>query len=292
MTSHRTGPPALDAGVWWIDEKGTFQSAMGLDKSFDRIFLGHYGQVKFTSDRQGIRIGWDVRKVEDGAIDAAAGRLLECGSNSTVHLSFFYYGWVNEMLADPPTAASRILQVQRHREIELVRSTYMEEHDVSEADSAAPLIRDGFKFWESTGGRFNKAGNEWFAGYLPNCLIFRWNKREDELVFSHVGNKSMCARAYGDEWVADTIGQSLDLGVGPERQSYTDRVNLGIASAMETGEPNYQHFRTILYRDNCEPQWFSYQRLVSRHTLHDGRPGVVVLSCQAEDISIPFARSP
>jgi hypothetical protein len=90
MIDHWTSLRALKSGDWWIDEEASFQSAVGLDESFDRVFLGHFGQVKFSANNQGICISWDVRKAAREAVSAAAQRLFECGTKSAVHLNYFY----------------------------------------------------------------------------------------------------------------------------------------------------------------------------------------------------------
>ncbi|NQV48669.1 MAG: hypothetical protein HQ504_12935 [Rhodospirillaceae bacterium] len=279
-------------GNWWVDESGGFHSAYGIDSSIDTFLFRHLGQVKLIVKHSGISIHWDSRHVEEGALPAVLGRLCECKKNISVQLNFFYIGWAQENYSDPLKAIDRIFQVKNGRSIDILHTTMMAKHGIENIDKATPLINRGYKLWDRSGGCFDKISQDIYPNYLPHILIFRPDRREENLNYAYVGSKSTAARVAGRKWVANATSRVSDQSCAPEDDDFAEQVSAGFQGVLDTGEPRYEHVRALLHPEEGEPFWLSYERLLTRHMLHDGKPAVICLVNQTQDISIPLLGGP
>jgi len=295
MTGHvRTHVPgsagALRPGDWWIDEAGGFHSGFEVDSSFDHLFFRHLGHVKIAVDFPKILVSWDIHNVADDALKAIVGRLSSHGSELSVHLRFFFYGWVDEYYPNQNTAIQRINEISQFQSVELIRSTYIEKHNIDNVSAATDLITNGFRLWERTGGNLQRADQDDLCSYLPHVLIFRPSRDDENLVFSHIGSKSTAACVYGSDWVASAYNQKSDATLSQSNMKYDQQVSEAYSHIMATEEPIYDHVRALLHLEShMEPFWVSYERLLTYSLLHDGSPAVICLVNRTQNVSIPLA---
>ena len=285
-------PPPFPAGEWWIDEIGGLHSACGVDRSFDALYYRHLGLVSVAVYPTKIVVQWDINKVSDDALAAVIERFSSCQLAVPVHLRFFYFGWEVEQYLNPVAMIERIHRIQQFRSINLIRSTYIDEHDLTDIKNGTKLIADGYQLWERTGGRFDKASPDELCAYLPHLLLFRPTPHDDELVFSYVGSKSTAARVYGPEWAASAYNMTSDGSLAPMNRQYDCRVSAAYWDVLETGEPRYDHVRALLHVGGSEPFWVSYERLLTYSLIDDDKPVVVCLVNRTQNISIPLAGGP
>ena len=66
----------------------------------------------------------------------------------------------------------------------------------------------------------------------------------------------------------------------------------GIARTLLSGEPLYQHIRTLVRLDGEEPFWVSYERLLTRHELRGGAPVVISDVNPTQYVDIPLVGTP
>ena len=280
------------AGEWWIDEIGSVHSACGVDRSFDALYYRHLGLVNVATHPTKIVVQWDINKVSDDALAAVIERFSSCRLAVSIHLRYFFFGWVAEQCTNPVAMIERIHRIQQFRSIDLIRSTYIHEHDLADIKNGTKLVADGYRLWERTGGRFDKASQDELCAYLPHLLIFRPTPQNDELVFTFVGSKSTAARVLGPEWAATACNVTSNESLAPMNRQYDCRVSAAYRDVLETGEPRYDHVRALLHIDGSEPFWVSYERLLTYGLIDDGKPAVVCLVNRTQNISIPLAGGP
>ena len=280
------------AGEWWIDETSNFHSACSVDRSFDALYYRHFGLVNVAVYPTNITIQWDIRNVSDDALAAVIERLSSCRLAVTVHLRFFYFGWATEQYSNPVAAIERIHRIQQFRSTYLIRSTYIDQHDLTDVKNGTKLVAHGYDLWEKTGGRFDKASQDELSAYIPHLLIFRPTLHGDELVFSYVGSKSTAARVGGPEWAASVHNVVSNESLAPMNHEYDYQVSAAYQDVLKTKEPRYDHVRALLHFDGSEPFWISYERLLTYSFIDGGKPVIVCLVNRTQNISIPLAGGP
>ena len=277
------------AGEWWIDEIGGSHFACGIDGSFDALYFRHLGLVRVAVFSTKIVIQWDIGKVSDVALAAVIERFSGCQLAVPVYLRYFYFGWITEQYSTPQAIIERIDRIQQFRSVELIRSTYIDEHDLSDIKNGTKLVADGYELWERTGGHFDKTSQDELSAYIPHLLIFRPMPHDNELVFSYVGSKSTAARVYGPEWASSAHSMISNESLAPMNRQYDNRVSAAYQDVLNTGEPRYDHVRALLHLDGSEPFWVSYERLLTFGLIDKGKPAVVCLVNRTQNISIPLA---
>ncbi len=281
----------LRDGSWWVDEVGGFHCAEGVDDSFDSLFLRHLGQLKLDVSANQVSITWDVHEVSLDTITCVISRLNQSTSNSRVYLRYYYFGWADELYSGPnaaTVAAQRIGKIQRFRSVEMVRPTQINVHDLSSITTATPSIKRGFDMWRETNGQLGNASQEACSEHLPSFLIYRPDRHTGKLVFSWVGTRSLSAVVHGRTWAALAIKQSSTNPQGAEKQDYVAQISSAYQHVWDSGEPQYSSIRTLLTPEGQDPRWLSYERLLMRYNLHDGRPALVCLAKQSHEINIPL----
>jgi len=279
-------------GHWWVDDRGDFNLADGLDGSFDTVFLRHLGQVKLVVKQNKIEITWDSAFVIPDALESVANRLVACRRDISVSLVFYYHGWSSGPALNPTQAISRINQVQEIRDVDVLYSTRIEEKPVSETLQTSSIIQTGFEAWQQSGGRFDKYSNEMLAEVLPSALIYRPDNKDQNIVFSWIGHRSFSMQMHGQKWARGAFGQPYDRPMGTEEGNYISRTSVAYEEVWKTGEPRYQYIRTLFFTDGYDPEWLYYGRLLTRCILHDGTPALVCLSDPVRNESIPLPGAP
>ena len=295
MGSQYNGGNRLTDGHWWVDDIGGFHSADDVNESFDSLFLRHLGQLKLQISPEQIVIIWDIHKITADTICYLIARLSQNHSQSTVLLRYYYYGWAEEQFHGPDAinnASQRMISIQRFKSVELVRPTQINEQPLIEVESASPLITRGLEMWLNTGGQYLNASQDESSEHLPNAVIYRPHQQTGHLVFSWVGSRSLSMKVHGQQWAARVIKRSSLDAQGCENQDYVTLINSAYSQVWDTGEPHYSNIRTLLSLDGQEAQWLSYQRLLLRYNLHDGKPALVCLSAPNRTAIIPHTDAP
>jgi len=282
----------FDTGQWWVDDRGDFNQADGLDRSFDMVFMRHLGQVKLVVKPNGIEITWDSAHVTEDALESVCVRLSKCRNDIPVSLAFYFHGWSSGPALSPSQAVARINQVQMIRDVDVLYSTRIDEKPVSEALKTSSVIKSGFEAWRQSDGKFSNFSNEMLAEVLPSALIYHPDSKDRDIVFSWIGHRSFTMQMHGQKWGRGALGQPFDRPLGTEEGNYISRTSVAYEEVWETGEPRYQYIRTLFYTDGHDPEWLYYSRLLTRCILHDGTPALVCLSEPVRNESIPLPGTP
>jgi len=289
IKSSVSGASPFPFGNWWLDEKGDIHPWSPTDKPYSNVYFRGFGLIKICVQPGTVAVFWSTKYVEDQSLSSVLDGLAGCDEAIKIQLNYFYHGWVNENCASPPAAIGRIIQIQQNKHVEILHPTMVRTCDIGEIKRATPLIKRAYQIWEHTDGQFSNIAERDISDYLSHVLIFKPDRREEHLIYSWVGLKTMSAKYYGHKWVRDSIGRFSDKSFGVESQVHADQVSVGIARTIKTGEPLLQHFRALMKIDGRPPLWVSYERLLARHTLHDGRMAVVNTVSETQNVSIPLA---
>jgi hypothetical protein len=262
--------------LWWIDEKGCEHCNGSLTPLNEHWFLRHHGQVKIDIAPFVVEMSWDTGCVEQEAIETAKGFLSELDLAIKVHLSFYLHGWAHEVYGDTFSALERIEEIQECQSVFILHETQISTCSPSDIHYASTKIRQSYKSWERTSGRFDHLDQDELVNQLPEVLMFRPDKREENLMFSWIGMNSVAAKVYGEQWVHDSVGMVANRSFDDESSVFADKINVGISRTMISGDPLLQHIRTLVSKKNQEPFWVSYERLLTRYVLRGGSSPVVI----------------
>ena len=287
----RAGPP-FDSQIWWIDEKGVEHLNEPLNPSNEDKFLRHLSLAKLELLPSLVEITWDTGLVHKASMVALAELFMQLNLDVTIRLSFYYHGWVHEIHKSSFLAAERIEEIQECKSVVPLHKTQFVTCPISDVSYASSRLKRGFQNWEKTGGRFEKMDQSDIAKNLPYAIIYCPDKREENIVYSWVGEFSTAAKIYGPEWTSESIGKVTNRSFGQESQYFADKVSIGITETSMTGEPLYQHFRSLVRIDDQEPFWLTYERLLTRHVLRSGAPIVISEVYPTQYIDIPLVSSP
>jgi len=290
--SSELGDSLFPVGQWWIDDAGVMHDHRNMDNSFDEMFISHLGQIKVETTPNHLTLFWDTRNVDGTAVNDVINRLQSSHFSGTVSLNFIYFGWVEEFYPDCTAAVARILEIQEHKDIDVFDTTMMIEQPLDKLGSASPLIRSGYDHWARSEGNMDKLPNEAVADYFPHLVMFRHDPYDNRLFYFWVGNKSLCAKEYGNSWAKSAIGTDAGQSSAGESNVFAQRVSTQMKYVLETGQPTYHHIRWLMKGDKRSPRWQSYERLMSRHTLHGGGYAISVLSNMTQNLSISLAGKP
>ena len=287
----RAGHP-FDSRIWWIDEEGNEHLNEPLSPSNEDRFLRHLGQAKLELLPNLVEITWDTGLVHEASMVALAELFTRLNLDVTIRLSFYYHGWVHEIHKSSFWAAERIEKIQECKSVALLHETLIKTCSLSDVQFASSRIRQGFESWEKSKGLFEKLDQSEYAKILSNVLILRTDKREENIVYSWVGTQSTAAKINGLDWVEESIGEVAHRAFGCETQSFAEKVNVGIARTIISGEPLYQHIRTLVRLEDQEPFWMPYERLLTRHVLRDGGFAVICDVYPTQYVNISLAGNP
>lgn len=279
-------------GQWWIDDRGIFHPAIGIDRSLNNLFLRHLGQIKLNVTPNRTDIMWDTRNVETAPLASVLNRLSMCRQNITIKLHFFYFGWVSEIYDHCQDALERILLVQNNRSIAMLHPTQINDHTIQDIEIASTSIRHGYDLWKRSAGHYKNIPEDKLAAYLPYTSIYHHNRRDDSLIFSWIGDESTSSKVYGSRWSNEMIGEDTGNPSGPETPEYASKISKDMKDTLQTGEPRFQHIRTLVEHDGAEPIWVSYERLISPYQMANDGTGIDVICHLTQHISIPFAGAP
>lgn len=282
----------LESGIWWIDEEGQEHFDESLSPSTESYFFHHLGQVKLDLAPALVEVSWDNDKVHAKSLETAKSILSDLNRDIQTRLSFYHRGWEFEILGDTLSAAERIEEIEACGSVQVLHDTLISECSIADVFFANARIRHGFQTWDRSTGDFRKADQNDLAKILPHTLIYCPDKGDGNLVYSWIGGDSSIVRILGRQWINLSIGTSALAASGEETQQFVDAIGPGIIKTMETGDPLYQHVRTLVDIEGHEKFWLPYERLLTRHVMRDGRPAVVCDVYATRHIGLSFTGGP
>lgn len=279
------GAPTL-VGRWWVDDSGRLlpHHMIADNRVAARIAFTHYGMANVSLDRYAATIRWNIATISDDSMAWAAMTVAQRHPQTEITLEFFWGGWRCEPGYDIAGALERITQLATYRYVDPFIGSAMVERPIDDAmGSEGVLIAKTFDSWERSAGSLT---HEHMSLLSPFFLTFRPDRSERDLRFGHVGLSSAGVNVWGVDWAREAPGRVCHRSQ-PDFE-YDDRVCETYYRVLETGEPQLEHVRALIRRENCDPAWLSYRRLVVPARDRMGVPTVVSVCTLGNDLAIPF----
>ena len=284
-------------GIWWVDDLGSWNRVDPKSddnhkkRPFDgspehsKVAFAWLGLVKLQIRPTRVTVKWNVRKVSPESLGSALDFLATQPATRQVRLSFFFDGWNVENYASPAAAIARIRQTDRYREVVLFPGIHLRRQDLGAIGRAAPLIQDCFAAWDRTGGEVDPEQDERWARLMPHLLVCRPRAKDGRLIFASIGDQADCNKVYSKAWLKTATNRPYDF---PHPGDFSDRTAEAYPAVLASGEPRFDHVRSLVPRISRDPIWAPYQRLLLPVRLADGSPAVVNAGKLTQDIDIPF----
>ncbi len=286
-------------GHWWVDDHGAW-NFWGLDRrqdpltgeqaerTFRRIALHRLGMVRVARHPRRIVVEFDLRQVDDTALDATVEFVASAGHPGPVELRFFHRAWNIEGHVDAPVAVRRIQEVRSLRDVVLANTVTTLKRPLSAPAMVSPRLRDGLRLAEARDSKLTLAE---CAELIPHLIIYRRDDRfgSGYWVSLYAGGQCGAAWVFGPDWVREARGRPFQIEEPGRRYSFS--IMQAYAGVLDTGEPRLDHIRAIVRRPGKDPLWAPYQRLLFRAATEDGEPVLCCLSAITQDIAIPFMRA-
>lgn len=275
-----------DLGRWFVDDQGRLlpYDSFAVDRARARMALQHLGMVALLLEHGVATIRWDVAGVNPDSIREAAAYLATRPQATDIALEFYWGGWRREPGYSLADAFARMAGIARYKEVDPFTGSALIPRPIGAAErDEGALISKAFINWDRARGDLSKQA---LGGMEPFFLTFRADRRETALHFRHVGAASAGVMVWGSAWAEGAPGRVCHR-TQPDFE-YDDRVCATYYDVLETGEPRMEHVRALIRRENSDPAWLSYRRLVVRGRDRMGVPTVISLCDLSNDLALPF----
>ena len=205
----------------------------------------YYALVQLTRSSAGTIIRWDPSHANESSVAFAAQRLAESPAPYTIE--YFKQGWFSERFGTVEAALNRVEQVQRMREVPVLRRFFSQAKPV---DESSPVLRHAMQEPE----RFN------------DVLIYAAIDDDMNFPVISVGKHSLLAKVMGPEWVD---GGQYNIEGGDA--DLVHEVTRSYLPVIDTGTPHYDDALMRIYPDTEEPRWLNCQRLIWPARTSDGK---------------------
>lgn len=242
--------------------------------------------VEVHADQNGVRLIWDVANVSSASIVAAGCFLFQQNDPVDITLEFYWGAWNRERHTSPDRATKRIAALAGYRDVEPYRGTKVVKRSMDTVRDEGALIRAAFEAWDAGKSTFLRRLDERFGNIAEFALAFRRNRRDSHLVFDHIGRASGAVRVFGRDWADTARGRYCDRSQ-PDFE-FDERVCDDYQTVLEKGEPIVDHIRAVIHRDQGDPVWVPYRRLVLPTRDRMGTPMIVSVCDIRQDVAIPF----
>lgn len=299
------GPHGADVGevwkTWWIDDIGrwqedaaapvipSFTSPHVTNQGYNSTQFQWAGLIKVMESPMDLLIYWDVQCVKERAIDSLLDDLSVRKNVLRIGLVFFYGGWSCERYNHPSAAIKRIGQIQTYRLVEPMSAVVVRRQPLSDLRQSTAFIQKNFRAWDRSRGDLQRLSPGDLHALTTNSVFHQADARDQTLIFSHIGEKSLSGLVFGENWIREAIGAPYRKD--PAHMGYSDRVCQDYLDVIDTGEPNLTHIRALIDLPDQDPIWVSYHRLLLRSYLPNGTPVLICLSERSQNLEVPFMGS-
>lgn len=285
-------------GDWWIDDMGKWRAAelpgaeaesavpIGPELREQQTAYRQLGLVKASLTPTTITFRWDIWYAAPEAIESMIEFLEVDKQPRRIVLDFFYGGWVTETFYVPSAAISRIQQTTSFRSVELIDTIFVQEQNFDSIDHSSDVIKRGYEYFEKTEHLFDVSDEHAFKSLYSKTLVYAEGESEEFFLRLHVGQNAAIARVTQSSL---PYSHAVSSGVVSRPSGrYGKMVSAAYNGVLRKREPRLHHVRALFRRENSEPFWVPYQRLLYPSELSDGTPVFICLSDITEDVNIPF----
>ncbi|MEK9723385.1 MAG: hypothetical protein VW405_07870 [Rhodospirillaceae bacterium] len=179
---------------------------------------------------------------------------------------------------EPEAARACLESAAAYRDAIPIPKPHVRQVALEEPDASVPAIRTALVAWERSRGRFSLNRENAFYRFNQRVLAFAQNRREDDLVYAHLGSQAALTRFKGRAWAEAVRGQACGQGV--ERDPYSDVLTGPYGEVLRTQMPRLDHVRVRITRHTDTAEWVTYQRLLMPAEDEAGRPVVLCMAAR------------
>jgi hypothetical protein len=199
---------------------------------------------------------------------------------------FFFGGWVTETFSLTSEAIDRVRQVDMYRAVELIDTIFVQEQKFDSILDSSDMLKRGYDYLKTIDHLFDVKDDHEFNSLYSKILVYAEGNSEDIFLRLHVGQNAAIARVIQTSLPHFS---AVTPGVASKpRGRYGKLVSAAYNGVLNKREPRLHHVRALFRREDSEPFWVSYQRLLCPSQLSDGTPVFVCLSDITQDVNIPF----
>ena len=289
--------------VWWIDDAGRW---LNFGEEYASRFPGCYfqqadhrhgpafdmlGMVKAVSHTRLWDFHWDVRHVTPGALGAMLDHLLSLespgNSGMMVALKFFFGAWNSELYQSPGSALERIVELSEYTNSVPSDAITIAGVDLKEIDQSHSLVRAGFARWRAMNGVLGDETSSYGLGDLKDHgLLLGHDSLCERLIYKSVGGHSLASHLLGENWRYTVLGRPLEHCYSDD--DYETEVCADYPGVMTSSEPRLDHIRAYFHLKGDDPIWLNYERLLLPWKTRTGKPMVMCVSQQSQNLTVPF----
>ena len=260
--------------AWWI-HKGLLYPYEAFDFGDRLISCGILGAVCLKLNPGLATVQWDLDDADSDSLHMALRIIERSPLSPPVLLNFRKQAWASERHSTAASARARIDELQAMRDVCLPPITTIRRMELDSLDAAESPLRQAMATWTKS-----RDVTDWpSSSPLDSALILM--RDEDGFRFTHIGVRSAAVQRAGMKWRAAAIGRQPDDLIPDDR--FNKRVNQNYDTAIETGEPIFDHVLAHVSIAGRDAEWLRYQRL----TLPT-RSGIAVFAAVTPSLSIPF----
>ncbi len=285
-------------GDWWIDDMGKWRAAelpgtgtdsavpIGSNMRDQQTAYRQLGLVKALLTPTTITFRWDIWYASPEAIESMIDFLEIDKQPRRIVLDFFYGGWITETFYVPSAAVARIQQTMSFRAVELIDTIFVQEQEFGSISRSSDVIRRGYEYFNKTEHLFDVSDEQAFKFLYSKALVYAEGESEEFFFRLHVGHNAAISRVTQSSLPYSSVVSSGVVSRPSGR--YGKMVSAAYNGVLQTREPRLHHVRALFRRENSEPFWVPYQRLLYPSELSDGTPVFICLSDITENVNIPF----
>lgn len=290
--------------TWWIDDEANWRlvtpesdlpylrDPVNCDPEALHFLYSWLGMIRVDKQPQALTIEWDIRTVQQDSLSAAK-TYLEALHNQQqsideIVLHYCYGGWCREVFKAPSHALARLEQTEAYRNVTPFEGPTIHPIELQTLDreQLQEPIRSSLDLWDEV---IRCSRGEALSSYfqrpdLVGRMIVYTRDGSGSLVYEHIGEDSLFAKAYGHGQASQLIGQNCAFD--PDHPTSENPICEAYEAVLSSCKPRYDKLRT-LYSRNEARYWISCERLLLPFTLAGGEQYLLAICCPLEMTAIP-----
>ena len=252
----------------WID-RGQSLPRLGPDSFKDDLNLPfrHFSLVQVRTQANVTHVRWDPRHPCRSSICAAVEAVLKAGTAAMLH--YYKSGWFSEPCATAEKAAIRIFEIQDAKHVDILKPAFVRQ-TAYDFKNIPPLIR-------------LMMSNPYIYGEYAVETVY--DGEDDWFPATFSGRHSASARILGSDWIEQGL-----LGESALNRDADDEITREFAGVLNTWKARYDQIMASLAREDGEPRWVPYHRVVVPRKTKDGYGTANLIALGPVDLS-PFGEN-
>lgn len=288
-------------GAWSIDERGKIRRApdllgelnpSALNKSitpagFSRIYEN--GRVAVYKDDYFFVARWSPQTASKAATDYLVDLLGWLLPGQAILLCYEVGGWCVERYFSPAHAASRVRELACAFDSAPLKTTHVEQLEVSAAHKGPPFLALAWSLWQQMMDHGERHDGHAFWNLAHSHAIWiTADDNSDELGLSYVGQMAPIRRHYPESWFQTCFAERLAWAGSKNR--HESRVSEDYLNVAKSGQPRCDDIVGCINPEGHQNVWLQYRRLILPVPMDGSIPAILVFSELQPNKPFPFLR--